>query len=68
MELIKSNIIDRIIGQYALKITAETTNQEMIKIIREIIYKSINSIDPKVITELVSKELANDLRKRGLNL
>jgi hypothetical protein len=53
-ELISKSAIEKITLEYAKSVTSENSQQEMIKMVSNIIYKCINSIDKKAISEIVS--------------
>ena len=53
-ELISKSAIEKITLEYAKSVTSENSQQQMLSIVSNIIYKSINSIDKKAISEIVS--------------
>ena len=64
-QLIKRQIIDNIIKEYATSITSETTQQEMLLTIGNIIYDAINSINHEEISDIVITSIEKDLKRRG---
>jgi|GEM_PF-3101718 len=54
IELISKSAIEKITLEYAKSVTSENSQQQMLSIVSNIIYKSINSIDKKAISEIVS--------------
>lgn len=65
-ELIRKSAIEKIVNVYAQAITPETSQQEMIEIISDIIYKSINSIDVRAISEIQAKSMNTQSRGMGI--
>lgn len=64
--LINERDVDRLIERLNIKVTDETTSQEMLEIVRKLVVAAINAIDKDEIYKIVSQKIERELRARGI--
>ncbi|MFA5385530.1 MAG: hypothetical protein WC364_12915 [Eubacteriales bacterium] len=65
-ELIRKHVVDNIVDEFKEKVTSETTPQEILEIIKNIVYESINSIDANLLWDVVEEKFKRALHRAGI--
>jgi len=68
MSFISEMTLDSLIKELEIKVTNETTPEEMLQIIKKLIVAAVNSIDTKALYEVVEESMLRELRRRGFKV
>jgi hypothetical protein len=60
--LIREEVIERIIENLDIKVTNETTPEEMLQVIKKVVFEAINSIDENEVYKIISEIFTEKMR------